>query len=285
MRTTTLRLLLCLLLLCLPAFPAQAQTPATAPLEIGVFPYLSTRTLLTTWQPLQTFLESRLGRPVLVVTAPDMRTFVERTLTGTYPLVVTAPHFARLAQLEAGYQPLLRAQRDLAAVFIVEAGGPVRSLADLRGRQVATPDGLAIVTQLAVNLLREHGLSPGRDVVLREMPSHNSAALAVRQGAVAAAAISYTAFLQLPPDQRAGLTMLARSDVVPHVMILARRDMGAGETERFARLIREFVEQTPEGREFIDRLGYLGLRPPTDAELKSLDAYLPALRAALSTPR
>ncbi|MEO1767741.1 phosphate/phosphite/phosphonate ABC transporter substrate-binding protein [Thiobacter aerophilum] len=277
------RLLLLFLLASLA--PAHAQPTAPAALELGVFPYLSTRALLNTYEPLQRFLENRLGRPVLVVTAPDMRTFVERTLTGAYPLVVTAPHFARLAQVDAGYRPLLRPQRDLAAVFIVPHGGPVRSLADLRGKILATPDSLAIVTQQAINMLREQGLEPGRDVILRQMPSHNSSALAVREGAVDAAVLSNTAFLQLPLEQREGLALLARGRSLPHVMILARSDLGAAEAARFARLIQEFVEQTAEGRQFIDKLGYLGLRPPTEAELKSLDPYLPELRAALRAPR
>lgn len=286
MRECSFRMMVRLLLFLLVTLaPSHAQTTAPAPLELGVFPYLSTRTLLHFYQPLQRFLENRLGRPVVVVTAPDMRTFVERTLSGAYPLVVTAPHFARLAQVEAGYRPFLRAQRDLAAVFVVARGSPVRSLADLPGKEVVTPDRLAIVTQLAMNMLREQGLEPGRDVLLKEMPSHNSAALAVRQGTAAAAVLSNTAFLQLPPEQREGLALLARTATVPHVMILARPDLGDTEVARLSRLIQEFAEHTPEGRQFIDGLGYLGLRPPTEAELKSLDPYLPGLRAALSAPR
>jgi phosphonate transport system substrate-binding protein len=257
---------------------------AAAPLELGVFPYLSTRAILGVYQPLQQYLQRQLKRPVLVVTAPDMRTFVERTQAGAYPFVVTAPHFARLAQQDAGYRPLLRAKRDLVGIVLVAGDGPVRQLADLRGKTVAVPDSLAIITQLGLALLKDNGLMPGRDVTMEEMPSHNSAVIAVKQGAVAAAIVSATAFGQMPPEQKAGVRVLGQTAQVPHVMLLARRDVPAREVSRFVQLVQAFVETTPEGGKFIDTLGYLGLRPPTEAELRSLDVYLDPLRAGLAAP-
>lgn len=280
-------LLLSVLLLGVAGF-ARAETagtgPAAAPLEVGVFPYLSTRAILGVYHPLQQYLEAQLQRPVIIVTAPDMRTFVERTQAGAYPFVVTAPHFARLAQQDAGYRPLLRAKRDLVGVVLVADGSAIRRLADLRGKTVATPDSLAIITQLGLGLLEEQGLVPGRDVTMEEMPSHNSAVLAVKQGAVAAAIVSATAFMQMTSEQKAGVRVLGQTAQVPHVMLLARRDMPARDVDRFVHLVQAFVETTPAGGKFIDSLGYLGLRAPTEAELRSLDVYLDGLRAALAAP-
>lgn len=258
--------------------------PSATALELGVFPYLSTRAILGVYHPLQQYLEKQLHRPVLVVTAPDMRTFVERTQAGAYPFVVTAPHFARLAQQDAGYRPLLRAKRDLVGVVVVADGGAVRTYADLRGKMIATPDSLAIITQLGLSLLKDHGLVPGRDVTIEETPSHNSAVLAVKQGAVAAAIVSQTAFMQMTADQKAGVRVLGQTAQVPHVMLLARGNVPAREVDRFVHLVQTFVETTPEGGRFISTLGYLGLRAPTDAELRSLDTYLDTLRAGLAAP-
>lgn len=258
--------------------------PAAAPLEIGVFPYLSTRAVLGIYRPFQQYLEKHLQRPVFIVTAPDMRTFVERTQAGAYPIVVTAPHFARFAQQEAGYRPLLRAKRDLVGVVLVREGSAIRHVADLRGKTVGVPDALTIVTQLGLDLLRQNGLQPGRDVTIEEMPSHNSAVLAVKRHAVAAAIVSVTAFRQMTEEQRAGVRVLAQTAHVPHVMMLARRDIPPQEVDRFVRAVQTFVDATPEGGRFIDTIGYLGLRPPTEAELRSLDVYVEGLKARLAAP-
>lgn len=260
---------------------ARAEPAAQSALELGVFPYLSTRAMLATYQPLQHYLEQQMQRPVLIVTAPDMRTFVERTQAGAYPFVVTAPHFARFAQTEAGYRPLLRAKRDLRGVIVVSARSGIRDVAALRGKTVATPDALAIVTELGQALLRGNGIQPGKDVRMQEFPSHNSAALSVANGTVDAAIVSITAFIQLPEQQKQGLRVLAQTSEVPHVMFLASPRVPSKDVERFLELMRQFVEQTDDGKQFIESLGYLGLRPPTEPELRSLDHFTDGLKAAL----
>lgn len=259
---------------------ARADQPA---LEIGVFPYLSTRTVLTTYQPLQQYLERHLQRPVLLVTAPDMRTFVERTQKGTYSYVITAPHFARYAQLDAEYVPILRVDRQLFGVVVVDQNSDMKRISDLRGRSVVIPDRLAIISMLGLELLRSSGLRPDRDVAVHSALSHNSAVLSVQRGDHAAAVTSITALRQMPDALRASVRELGRTQEVPHVMYLARKDMPKPEVERLTALILEFAERTPEGRRFIEDTGYVGLRRVSADELRKLDPYVEELRSLLST--
>lgn len=267
------------------AAPAMVQSAQQAPLEIGVFPYLSTRALLGTYQPLQQYLEQTLHRPVNLVTAPDMRAFAERTQEGAYTYVVTAPHFARLAQLEAGYRPLLRATRNLAGALLVRKNSDIRNIEDLRGKRVATPDSLTIISVLGLDLFRRNGLMPGKDVTIQALPTHNSAVVSLQNGAVDAAVVSLTAFIQMTQEQRAGLRILTQTREVPHVMYLANAKVSAAEAEAFALMLNHFVEHTPEGKQFIESLGYQSLRAPTELELRSLDPYLDMLKANLAKAR
>ena len=275
------------LLALLMAFAASAiaQQKHQPPLEIGVFPYLSTRALLSTYQPLQRFLEQKLQRPVHLVTAPDMRTFVERTQEGAYTFVVTAPHFARLAQMEAAYRPLLRANRNLMGVLLARQDGRIRSIEDLRGKVVATPDGLTIISLLGLELLKRNDLIPGKDVTIQTLPTHNAAVVSLQNGAVDAALVSPTAFLQMTSEQRAGLSIITQTSEVPHVMYLASSKVSAEEAQTFVNLLQQFTEHTPEGKQFMDNLGYQGLRAPTEQELRSLDPYLEMLKANLIKAR
>lgn len=106
------------LLIGLP-LPANAQ-PSNA-LEFGIIPYLPTPTILERYKPLRNFLEQRLHEPVSIVTAPDYPNFIERTQRREYPFVITASHAARLAELEAGYQPMLRPGWDTYATLLVKS--------------------------------------------------------------------------------------------------------------------------------------------------------------------
>jgi len=254
-------------------------------LEIGVFPYLTTRTLLTTYQPLQQYLQARLQRQVLFVTAPDLRTFVARTQRGEYRFVVTAPHFARLAQQEAGYLPMLRTKRNIQGVVVVNKDSPLHHVSELRGKTIATPDSIAIINMLGAQLLRANGLQPGKDVILQPMPSHDAAVLALQKGESAAAVVAVTALQQMPEELKNNIRILATSNEVAPTMYLAHPKTPRREVDDMTRLLLEFAENTPEGRKFMSDTGLIGLRPPAAAEMKRLDSYVGDLKALLRPAR
>lgn len=261
---------------------SNSSNDGSVTLEIGIFPYLNTRALLTTYQPLQQYLQNRLQRPVLFITAPDFRTFVERTQQGEYRFVLTAPHFARLAQQEAGYLPMLRTKRDLHGVLLVNQGSPLQDVSELRGKTIATPDSIAIISMLGVQLLRANGLQPGKDVVLQPVPSHDAAVLSLqKENGAAAAIVAVSALQQMPQELKGSVRTLATSNEVPPIMYLARPKTPRREVAHMTRLLLEFAENTPEGKKFMSDTGHLGLRPPTASEMKSLDPYVSDLKTLL----
>lgn len=265
-------------LLALFAFSSAAA--ADKPLEFGVFPNLSARTVVTLYQPLRVYLERHLGRPVNIYTAPDFKVFVQRSLKREYDFTVAAPHFARLAQQEAGYRPLAVYSRELRAILVVAQDGPVKSVADLKGQAVALPDSLALMSMYAVQLLREGGLQPGKDVTLTDARSHDNAVSAVTHGEAAAAATSAAPLAQMPAELKNNVRILATSDKAPHQMFMASPRLSAADAERLGKLLLDFAA-TPEGRRFIETNRFGGIRPITEAELKQLDPYAAEVKRML----
>ncbi len=262
--------------------PALAAEPQA--LEIGVFPAFSTRAILSTYQPLRDYLADRLKRPVVLVTAPDYRTFIARTQRGEYRVVVTAPHFARLAQVEAGYVPLVRVKRELRGIIVVRRDSGIASVADLRGKTVGAPDELAIVAMLGEQLLRAQGLEPGKDVDVHHYTSFNSAMLAVHGGKASAALTAPTALAQMAPEVRDNLREIATTDAVPHVMYLAHPQVPPQEVRQLRELLMDFEKQQPAGVEFFKQTGFVGLEPPTAEQLRTLDPYVAMLKRRLHGP-
>ncbi|MDH4275517.1 MAG: phosphate/phosphite/phosphonate ABC transporter substrate-binding protein, partial [Gammaproteobacteria bacterium] len=95
---------------------ARAAEPAM--IEFGVLPVLSTRSNITLYEPLRDYLERRVGKKVVLTTAIDYRSYVARTQHREFQYLVTAPHFARLAQVGAGYRPMVRVKRDQLALLL-----------------------------------------------------------------------------------------------------------------------------------------------------------------------
>jgi len=256
-----------------------------ATIEIGIIPTLSTRTILTTYQPLREHLEEQLKQPIILVTAPDYRTFIDRTQRGEYRYVVTAPHFARLAQTEAGYVPMVRVQRELRGILVTRADSNIKTINDLRGKIVSTPENIAVVTMLGLQRLRENGLEPNRKVTVRAYASFNSAVLAVQNGESDAAFTAQTALNQMPEETRSALRTIATTNAVPHVIYLASKKVPPKEVERMTRLLLEFSEDKPRGAPFFEQTGFLGYVRPTAAELKNLDPYVTELKHQLATAK
>jgi phosphonate transport system substrate-binding protein len=251
-----------------------------APLELGVFPYLSARALLGSYQPLREYLQSRLGRQVVTSTAPSFQVFHERTMQGSYDLVITPPHFARMAEQQAKYVPVSVYTKVLRSVVVVRKGPGIAQPGDLRGKTVVVPDRFAIVTLVGLHYLAEQGLRADVDFRLRISNSHASAAYVVAQSEADAAITEVAAFQkQIPAEVREQLRIAFTTGNLPHVMFLAHSRLGSARIADIRQALSDFATKTPEGRAFIDSNGFEGIRAVTEADLKAMDPYAAELRA------
>ncbi len=273
--------------LCLTAalFCAAAPAQEAAPpgqLTFGFLPIVSTERLVRRFAPLVDYLSRHLGRPVRMETAPDFETFLRRTQhERRYDLLFTAPHFYYLAQREAGYRALVRVdQPGMRAVIVAPRRGPLKTLADLRGRRLATVDPLALATLLVRARLEEAGLDPDRDLVLVSTPSHNASLLSALQGQAEAASLMLPLFEQAAPGLRASMRILAKTGVSPHMPISAAPWV----RPELAARIRELLlglRETPEGRALLEHLNWPGLPTVVPGSYEGLAWAAPALDTAL----
>lgn len=256
---------------CAALLGACLPVRAAEPLRVGLLPTLSTRTLIGNYQPVREYLERELQHPVVLLTAPDFRAFHRDTEAGIFDLAVTAPHLARLAQLEGRMQPLATYRQTNRAVVFMAKARPVKSVAELRGRTLAVFDPLALVVLQALDWLDQQGLQAGRDFRLLDTPSHNSVAYSVQAGESLLGVTAPAGMRQWPEGMRAELQVFAELPAVPALIWTAHPRLGA-ETERIrAALLR--LPETAEGRQFFANTGYQGLREITAEELRALDPH------------
>lgn len=258
-------------LLPLPGFAAEPP-----PWQMGVLPYLSGERLFENFLPMKDYLEAELGRRIVLTTAPDFKTYVQRAARGDYDIYQTAPHFALLAETKHGFRRVSRFARELDGDVIVRRDGPVRRVEDLRGRTVITPDPLAITSMLGEQLLKEHGLVPGRDYKLLRTASHNNAVLTVHRGGTDAALTSAAVFERLSPEVQRELRVLTKTHPVPHMMVMSHPRLSAADHERLKRALLAF-RRDGAGRKFFEATGYGDMAPITDTDMMRLRLFLPDL--------
>lgn len=261
--------------LCLGGL-AHAQT---MPLRIGVIPYLTPSILISLFQPLRQQLEKDLGQPVQLFTAPDVRTFARRTLKPDFDIVITAPHQARLAQLEGGYLPGVRFTGPLHAAVVVPVNSPIRTLEELKGRKIAMTDRSILVNIALLKLLADQGIGE-RDLQLFAVNSQNTGILSVARNESDAAVIAHFALDQSPPEQRQSVRSIFQSDPLPNVTILLSPRLDEQTRKRIQQSLLA-LPKTVDGARFLEQSRFLGIQVADESFMKTLDPYQSETRKQL----
>lgn len=266
-----IRLLLRGLMILSLAASSLASTPPP-PIKLGIMPFNSTLALIKTHQPLTRYLETQLGRKVIIHTSADYFTFVNELLNNQFDLAIAGPHFGSMAQ-ERGAVLLYRYQAVLQPVFVVRADSAIKTLEDLRGKRIGLSSRLSMSSIGGVKWLQDSGLQLDKDYQLVERSTHGAAIAAVSVGELDAALTTHTPLKQIPEDVRARISVLPLDIHVPHLMTLANRRLGAKEIERIRLALHNFPA-TPEGQEFFRETGYLGYAEISPADIQSLQPYV-----------
>jgi phosphonate transport system substrate-binding protein len=247
---------------------------------LGVLPVHTSRVLVERYEPLRAYLERTLQQPVRVESAPDFARFHARTLRGDFDLTITAAHFARIAQKDLGFQPLVQFQPDHDALLIFSADRPLSSPKELKGKQLAVIDRLAITVMAAIQYLDEQGLESDQDYKVVEHRAHASAAHSLVAGLSAAAVTTSQGMLQIPDELRRKLVVQKHIADIPAFVFLVKPDLPRSQAERIKTLLLDFPREA-EGIDFLGHTGYTGIRPVSEAAMKRVDPYLKETRKVL----
>lgn len=269
----------CLLL----AFSRAAAAEAPSALEVGIVPFATPRVVLAAYEPLRTHLESRLGRPVRLSSAPDFRSFFTRLERQEYHLAFGPPHLGRLTQQRVGYRPIATYTARLQALLVVAADGPIRGPEDLRGQRVGIIDPMAIGSLWGEEWLRAQGLEPGRDVGIEIAAPTNTAVLAVSRGELAGAFIGSGPMHVLPRELQATVRVLASGDVATHGWFIAAPALSSELDAALLSALLDFGE-TAAGQRFLEDFRYGEIVPLNADDLGPMEPYARALALALETP-
>ncbi len=251
-------------------------------IELGVFPYISTRALLELYELLRTHIQRETQRSTFLYSAPNYKTYVDHARAGAYDVMVTPPHLARLAQRETGYIPLVMVTRELRGIVVVAQASPIQSLQELKGKRIVSPDSIALVTIMGSQLLRDQGVLGEGITQIRDVGSHSNAVLAVQRNEADAALTEAAALRQMPEELRNSVRVVAQTKRLPHVMILAHPRLGPASIERLRGLLLQFAD-TADGANFLKLSGFEGLRLVDEADLKMVDPIQRDLKRILET--
>ncbi|MEY4795508.1 MAG: hypothetical protein RL724_2444 [Pseudomonadota bacterium] len=176
---------------------ANAQTRDPQRLRVALLPDENASTIIQNAQPLRAHLERALSRQVEILVTTDYSSMIEAMRFGRIEVAYFGPFSYVLAKSRApGIEPFAvgveRGSPTYHSVMIAQAGGPVRELADIRGRPFGFGDQASTSSHLVprATILQRASLVGGRDYRVVNLGTHDAVARAVQGGQVPAGALS-----------------------------------------------------------------------------------------------
>ena len=251
--------------------PSALANEKTA-LTLGVFPYVTPVQLSVFHTPLKDYLAKSLGRPVTLVTAPDLNSFVDRTREGQYDIIITAPHLGRLAETRDGYKRVVQTSHTVQGFFLARKDSGIHKIGDLNGKTVMIAQKVSIVYQMAAHTLRENGLVPGESVTIIETRTHNNAMLAPLRGEADASVTGKLLWYVLDDERKDQMRVIGTTEEAPGFLLMVHPRLAAQDIEKIKKLLLDFHRE-PGSESYFTTNGYEKFQPVDDRAMKGLDPY------------
>ena len=220
--------------LALTPLAAFAQGKDPAKLRVALLPDENAATLIQQAQPLKTHLEKALGKQIELVVTTDYSSMIEAMRFGRIEIGYFGPFSYVLAKSKApGIEPFAvgieKGSPTYNSIIIAQAEGPVKSIADIKGRPFGFGDQASTSSHLIPRAhLLKNGLDGNKDYRPVHLGTHDGVARAVQNGQVPAGALSkaiYEALLQRKTIDGDKLRVIAVTDPIPNYPMTMQTDL------------------------------------------------------------
>jgi len=211
--------------LALSSLPALAQGKEPEKLRVALLPDENAVTLIQNAQPLRDYLETTLGKNIELIVTTDYSSMIEAVRFGRIEIAYFGPLSYILAKSKAPeIEPFAvgieKGSPTYNSIIIARAGGPVSSIADIKGKAFGFGDQASTSSHLIPRAyLLKYGLDAAKDYQPVYLGAHDAVARAVQSNQVPAGGLSkaiYETLVQrkiIDPDK---IKVLAVSDPIPN---------------------------------------------------------------------
>lgn len=215
---------------------------------------------LRKFAPLVKYLEKRLGQKVEFIAVTDYPAAVE-ALVGKQVDMVWFGGFTHVqAQIRSGGKVVPIAQREedtqFRSVFIAQTGSGIKSLADLKGKNVSFGSQSSTSGHLMPrNFLLQAKIDPDRDFKrVAYSGAHDATIASVVSGRVDAAALDITVWRKFVDEKRVDTSKVNVFYTTPPFFNYnwsVHADMPAAQRERVTKALLDLSMNDPEGKEIL----------------------------------
>ena len=182
---------------------SQSQGRDPAKLRVALLPDENAATLIQNAQPLKAYLEAALKKDIELIVTTDYSSMIEAMRFGRIEVAYFGPFSyvlakSRAPEIEPFAVGVEKGSPTYNSILIANAAGPVKSIADVRGKPFGFGDQASTSSHLAPRaFLAKKGLDGDKDYKRVHLGTHDAVARAVQAGQVPAGALSEPIFRSL----------------------------------------------------------------------------------------
>lgn len=249
---------------------------AGEPYRLGIVPFFTAVRLEEIYAPVAAELGKALARPVEFRTATGFDKYYDALKRGEYDIAVVHSFFYVPAVDEFRYQPLARMQEPFTAVIAVLENSPVKSLADLKGKTVATPPEYLPTVHLVRRLMRDRGFNPTTDFTFKAFKGVDSCLQQVAIGDAAGCICPPFALQGLEVKMNLRFRRVVESPAIPNLTFIVHNRVPEADRRKLRDLLLG-LSSSDDGRRLLQPMQTKALVAAQNAEYDNVRQMLKQL--------
>ena len=230
-----------------------------APLIFGILPFISAEQLVDRFTPFAQYLHKYLQVPVRIETAPNFMEFAKRAREQQrYDILFTAPHLFPQAS-KAGYRLIAGVDSPgMRAIFVAPKKSNIHTLADLKGKRLASVQPMSLANLMIKKHLSNHGLKPDIDVTLVITPTHDASLLSSYLGVTDASSLMRPPYEAASQTLRDSMRIIAETETAPHIPISVSPRISTNCKDEISALLK--MDTIAEGKAVLKHNRFAGFK-------------------------
>ena len=273
---------ICVGLLCVAALSASAGAfaqKAAAKGEQLIFAVneggsgnLDATEILLRYEEFIRIVEKAIGARLILVAVRDIQVLQRSLETSAYAFVLSRPaDMLAQAVRDYGYTPVAVSREPAYCLFIVPKDSPLKSISDVRGKRIVTPDRYAYMWRVAFAMLRDNHIAMGRENV-RSMRDQAAIAWSMENSFFDVGIVASFSPAGRTWEKKGG-RVIATSPEVPNTPVIASKKVSAAQVARLSETLIA-LDSTEEGKAVLKKINVAAFKPTSTKVLIDLLNWL-----------
>jgi ABC-type phosphate/phosphonate transport system substrate-binding protein len=228
--------------------------------------------ILFRYESFKPVVEKAIGQQIVLLAVRDAKELRRALSTGAYAIVLSRPADTLAEGVrDYGYQAVVSSTEPAHAIFIVKKDSPLKTIADIKGRRIVTPDKYAYMWRIAAAMMRDNKISMA-DEQVRTMSDQAAIGWSMESGFFDVGVVASYSGVGRTWEKNGG-RVIARSTELPNTPMIASQRVSAAQVQKL-RAALVSLQSAPNGPSVLKAIGIPGFKEAQSQSLVDLITWL-----------